>query len=169
MNTPTISQYAESVCHPYGRFRTLGEPAVERDAYGEPLLYAGGNAAVFKVWLAGRPYALKCYTRPGKRNGMLYAYLAARRTPDAAALRSPVPTRRTLHLWPGRRRGVVRYRADRVGRRGFAWIRRKESAPSPRYGENGRPVPWFRRDGCRTALHAVGTRRPETGEHHGRD
>lgn len=81
MNTPTISQYAESVCHPYGRFRTLGEPAVERDAYGEPLLYAGGNAAVFKVWLAGRPYALKCYTRPGKRNGMLYAYLAARRTP----------------------------------------------------------------------------------------
>ena len=36
MNTPTISQYAESVCHPYGRFRTLGEPAVERDAYGEP-------------------------------------------------------------------------------------------------------------------------------------
>ena len=79
MNTPTISQYAESVCHPYGRFRTLGEPAVERDAYGEPLLYAGGNAAVFKVWLAGRPYALKCYTRPGKRNGMLYAYLAARR------------------------------------------------------------------------------------------
>ncbi len=61
--------------------RTLGEPAVERDAYGEPLLYAGGNAAVFKVWLAGRPYALKCYTRPGKRNGMLYAYLAARRTP----------------------------------------------------------------------------------------
>mgnify|MGYP000772962692 FL=1 len=81
MNTPTISQYAESVCHPYGRFRTLGEPAVERNAYGEPLLYAGGNAAVFKVWLAGRPYALKCYTRPGKRNGMLYAYLAGRRTP----------------------------------------------------------------------------------------
>lgn len=36
---------------------------------------------MFKVWLAGRPYALKCYTRPGKRNGMLYAYLAARRTP----------------------------------------------------------------------------------------
>ena len=36
---------------------------------------------MFKVWLAGRPYALKCYTRPGKRNGMLYAYLAGRRTP----------------------------------------------------------------------------------------
>ena len=98
-----------------------------------------------------------------------HALRIPRRTPDAAALRSPVPTRRTLHLWPGRRRGVVRYRADRVGRRGFAWIRRKESAPSPRYGENGRPVPWFRRDGRRTALHAVGTRRPETGEHHGRD
>ena len=92
MNTPTISQYAESVCHPYGRFRTLGEPAVERDAYGEPLLYAGGNAAVFKVWLAGRPYALKCYTRPGKRNGMLYAYLAGRRTPLARAFSSEVDT-----------------------------------------------------------------------------
>ena len=166
MNTPTISQYAESVCHPYGRFRTLGEPAVERDAYGEPLLYAGGNAAVFKVWLAGRPYALKCYTRPGKRNGMLYAYLAARRTPLLCEVRY-LPEE--LYIYGPDGEGawydtVLTEWADGDSL-GYA-VRR---ALHPRYGENGRPVPWFRRDGCRTALHAVGTRRPETGEHHGRD
>lgn len=81
MGIPTISQYAESVCHPYGLFRTLDEPVCERDAYGEPVFAAGGNAAVFKVKLRGRAYALKCYIRPGKRNDAVYGYIADRHPP----------------------------------------------------------------------------------------
>ncbi len=81
MPIPTISQYAESVCNPQGRFRTLGEPVCEHNAYGEPRLAAGGHAAVFRIMLGGRPHALKCYIRPGKRNDALYDHLATHRFP----------------------------------------------------------------------------------------
>lgn len=64
MQLPTITQYMESVGEPHGLFRTLGEPECERDPYGRPVVFAGGNAAVFIVRSGGRRYALKCFTRP---------------------------------------------------------------------------------------------------------
>lgn len=63
MTIPTISRYAESVLQPFGLFRTLNNIICERDVYGDPIIISGGNAAVFKVWSAGKPYALKCYTK----------------------------------------------------------------------------------------------------------
>lgn len=75
MTITPISQYAESISRPYGLFRTLVAPECERNAYGEAVFLAGGNAAVFKVWIGETPYALKCYTR-GKRPSLgIYEYL----------------------------------------------------------------------------------------------
>lgn len=73
---PTISQYAYSVGHPHGLFRTLGEPECERNAYSEPVFSAGGNAAVFKVYTLEGCCALKCYIRTGIRTARIYDYIA---------------------------------------------------------------------------------------------
>lgn len=63
MTIPTISQYIESVSHPFGLFSTLNNLTCERDVYGDPILFSGGNSVVFKILSAGKQYALKCYTK----------------------------------------------------------------------------------------------------------
>lgn len=73
---PTISRYAESVSKPFGLFRTLNNLICERDVYGDPLLYSGGNSAVFKIWSAGKKYALKCHTRVKPSTKHIYRKLS---------------------------------------------------------------------------------------------
>ncbi len=70
---PTISRYIETVSEPAGFFRTLAFEC-ERDIYGNPKIMAGGNAAVFKVCIGGKPFALKCYT--GNRTSTRTVYEA---------------------------------------------------------------------------------------------
>lgn len=64
MPYPTISRYADTLSHPFGLFRTLGRPRCEKDVYGRPAMFAGGNAVVFRINSGGREYALKCFTKP---------------------------------------------------------------------------------------------------------
>lgn len=73
---PTITQYAESISNPRGLFRTLGEPACERNTYGEPHCMSGGSAVVFKIEVAGERWALKCYTRPNERMREICRYFS---------------------------------------------------------------------------------------------
>lgn len=68
---PTISRYIEVMREPAGFFRTL-TPDCERDIYGEPRMMTGGNAVVFKVRIDGKPWALKCYTKPHVSVGTVY-------------------------------------------------------------------------------------------------
>ena len=65
---------------PHGLFRTLGDPLCERDIYGDPLIFAGGNAAVFKIRLGKRYYALKCYTTPRPRTAVISRRVSDTRT-----------------------------------------------------------------------------------------
>lgn len=73
---PTISQYIESIAEPHGLFRTLGEIEAERDIFGRPKVFVGGKAAVFKIIINSKPYALKCYTRPSARSRRIYKYIS---------------------------------------------------------------------------------------------
>lgn len=72
MKITTITKYTESVMHPFGLFRTLGEPVCELDHYGDPIVFAGGSAAVFKIRICGKCYALKCYTKPKPHASAIY-------------------------------------------------------------------------------------------------
>lgn len=76
MNYPTIARYAASVADPHGLFRTLGDPVCERDIYGEPLVFAGGNSVVFRVKVEKKHFALKCYTRPKNLARLVYSQVA---------------------------------------------------------------------------------------------
>lgn len=67
MSLPTITRYIDTMREPHGLFRTLGEPECERGTDGRPTVYAGGNAAIFRVRVGGNDYALKCFTRPVPR------------------------------------------------------------------------------------------------------
>ena len=81
MKRPTISQYAETVANLHGLARTLPDAEADRDRYGNPVLTAGNNAAVFRVRSEGIPLALKCYTKPGPPDPRIYEYLSAHPDP----------------------------------------------------------------------------------------
>ena len=82
MRGPTISQYTESVTHPEGKFRRVVGVVCETDAYGKPVFTSGGSGVVFKVRIAGRTAALKCFSGFGRSNVKeLYTSISAETTP----------------------------------------------------------------------------------------
>lgn len=84
----TISDYVRALENPFGLFRTLGEPAVERDVYGEVELRAGNSAAVFTYTDGhGRKRFLKCYVRPNPYLNEIYRYIELKRPPLLAEAR----------------------------------------------------------------------------------
>ena len=78
---PTISDYADALTNPYGRFRTLREVEPQTDARGEVVFFAGNNAAVFPVRTAEGPTTLKCYIKNRLHAGEVYSYLSSQRDP----------------------------------------------------------------------------------------
>lgn len=86
MKPTTITQYSESLASPEGLFRTLGTPVCERDPYGDPAAVTGGRAAVYRIAVDGRRYALRCYLHGCGPDGALYGKLAGVLGPDAPRL-----------------------------------------------------------------------------------
>ncbi|MDD3108702.1 MAG: WG repeat-containing protein [Alistipes sp.] len=86
---PIVTQYVEALSNPCDRFRSLGEVVPERDAYGDLLLWAGGDAVVFKVRVGTdpTPYALKCYTRMPSQAEQRYEWVSRRDEPYWVAAR----------------------------------------------------------------------------------
>ncbi|MDR2894286.1 MAG: hypothetical protein LBU97_02355 [Alistipes sp.] len=85
MLRPAIINYIDALENPPGLFRTLGEPAVERDVWGVPQLRAGNSAAIFTYLpdtpdiSGGRRRFLKCYVRPNPYLRTIYDYIERRR------------------------------------------------------------------------------------------
>ena len=77
MTHPRIDRYAESVLNPSGLFRTLRDFVPERDRYGRPWSMAGSGAAIFRIRMGGKRYALKCYTRADRGRKDVYRALEA--------------------------------------------------------------------------------------------
>ncbi len=77
MTIPSINQYTDSIVYSTGMFRTLDHPECERDRYGNPIVLAGGSAAVFKVRIADRSFALRCFTRPDLQARKIYRHIAS--------------------------------------------------------------------------------------------
>lgn len=84
----TISDYVRTLENPFGAFRTLGEPRVDRNIYGEIELRAGNSAAVFtRTDDRGRKRFLKCYVRPNPYLTEIYRYIELNRPPVLAEAR----------------------------------------------------------------------------------
>lgn len=60
----TLRQYLTALADPYGLTRTLHDMELCRDEAGRPLYAAGNSAAVCRVRIGERRYALRCYFRP---------------------------------------------------------------------------------------------------------
>lgn len=73
---PTISDYADALTNPDGRFRTLHRVEPRTDARGEVVFFAGNNAAVFPVCTAHGPTTLKCYIKKGLHVREVYNHLS---------------------------------------------------------------------------------------------
>lgn len=84
---PTISDYADALANPRGRFRTLGEVEPQIDARGDVIFFAGNNAAVFPVSTAHGPATLKCYIKNGLHAKEIYSRLAGSHDPLLATAR----------------------------------------------------------------------------------
>ncbi len=78
---PTISEYADALANPYGRFRTLEGVEPYTDARGDVVFFAGNNAAVFPVSTSRGTTTLKCYIKNGLHAKEVYSYLSARHDP----------------------------------------------------------------------------------------
>lgn len=72
----TIFDYIISLSNPEKNFRTLRHITCCRNVYDEPILIVGGNAAVFKVEMENKTYALKCYTKLSERSEQICDYLS---------------------------------------------------------------------------------------------
>jgi serine/threonine protein kinase len=73
---PAITDYIDAFENPAGIFRTLGEPAVERDIYGVPQFTAGNSAAIFtRLDGGGQRRFIKCYIRPNPHLRTIYGYI----------------------------------------------------------------------------------------------
>ncbi len=81
MPRPAIYGYIESLKQPKGLFRTLGEPVCKLDFHGEPIFTAGGNAAVFRVTVEEKEYALKCFTKQVGYSPEVYEFLSTGESP----------------------------------------------------------------------------------------
>ena len=82
MGLPSISQYADSIDHPHGLFRTLGEFTPVRDMYGQVQIVAGNSAAIFRISTPELPAAaLKCYIKPSPYLREIYGYLGTHPDP----------------------------------------------------------------------------------------
>ncbi len=76
----TIGQYLVSLEDSFGLTRTLGPVELCRDSAGRPIYAAGNSAVVFRVRIAGREEALRCYLHRqphlraiyGERDGLLF-------------------------------------------------------------------------------------------------
>jgi serine/threonine protein kinase len=80
MLPPAITDYIDAFENPAGIFRTLGEPAVERDVYGVPQFTAGNSSAIFtRLDGGGRRRFLKCYIRPNPHLRTIYDYIERQR------------------------------------------------------------------------------------------
>lgn len=73
MSYPSISQWIDTVSNSFGRFRTLGEFELCRDAYGNIRFIAGNSAVVFPVIADGKMIMLKCFIKEGRCRDVLYA------------------------------------------------------------------------------------------------
>lgn len=60
MALPSVSQYIESLGSSHILLSTLGGCEIERDAYNSLKVRTGNSAAVFKIFIDGQPYALRC-------------------------------------------------------------------------------------------------------------
>lgn len=65
MRYPLLTSYLEVLKNPFSLFRSLKRVEVAIDERGEPYYYSGSFAVVFKVFIDGRPYAMKCFTQGG--------------------------------------------------------------------------------------------------------
>ena len=81
MRMPSISEYLHTLEHPFGMFRTLGEPVAERDVYGKIKFRAGNSSAVFRLSDGRRNFMLKCYIRPKPRLRTIYDYVERNGSP----------------------------------------------------------------------------------------
>ena len=73
MSYPSISQWIDTVSNSFGRFRTLGEFELCRDAYGNIRFIAGNSAVVFPVIADGKMIMLNCFIKEGRCRDVLYA------------------------------------------------------------------------------------------------
>jgi hypothetical protein len=88
MLRPTITDYVSTIESHSGMFRTLGEPALKRDLYGSPELWAGNSAAIFTYLdTRGSQRFLKCYIRPNPHLRAIYRYIERHRPPLLPAVR----------------------------------------------------------------------------------
>lgn len=68
----TVPQYIDIINDSYGLTRTLGVIEPCRDAHGQPEFTVGNSSVIFRIMRDGRPWLLKCYTRPKRNTRRIY-------------------------------------------------------------------------------------------------
>lgn len=68
----TVPQYIDIINDSYGLTRTLGVIEPCRDAHGQPEFTVGNSSVIFRIMREGRPWLLKCYTRPKSNTRRIY-------------------------------------------------------------------------------------------------
>lgn len=65
MRYPLLTGYLDVLKNPVSLFRSLQKVEVAIDERGESYYYSGSFSVVFKVFIDGQPYAMKCFTQGG--------------------------------------------------------------------------------------------------------